>query len=165
MTRANSVEIGGRDSRTTSSMAWRNDEPARSALAISVIVSGSCLLNAPSRRALRRLSQNRGSRKPISAPMIRNSGLPERRQTTEKEHQQRDADDRRGPQGEELADLELQVGSGDVAGEVRAEVALLDDLVELGSAALWASMSWMPPWPDGALARRPCRTRSARGAR
>ena len=46
MTRPNSVEIGGRDSRTTSSMAWRNDEPARSALAISVIVSGSCLLKA-----------------------------------------------------------------------------------------------------------------------
>ena len=27
-------------------MAWRNEEPARSALAIRVIVSGSCLLNA-----------------------------------------------------------------------------------------------------------------------
>ena len=46
MTRANSVEIGGCVSRTTISMACRNDEPARSALAISVIVSGSCLLNA-----------------------------------------------------------------------------------------------------------------------
>ena len=46
MTRPNSVEIGGRDSRTTSSMAWRNDDPARRALAMRVMVSGSCLLNA-----------------------------------------------------------------------------------------------------------------------
>ena len=68
MTRPNSVEIGGRDSRTTSSMACRNDEPARSALAISVIVSGSCLLNALRRPALRRPSQKRGSMKPIERP-------------------------------------------------------------------------------------------------
>ena len=33
---------------------------------------------------------------------------------------------------EELGRLELQVGAGDVAGEVRPEVALLDDLVEAG---------------------------------
>ena len=52
MTRANSVEIGGRDSRTTSSIAWRNEEPARSAFAIRVIVSGSCLLNALEAAAL-----------------------------------------------------------------------------------------------------------------
>ena len=75
MTRPNSVEIGGRDSRTTSSMACRNDEPARSALAIRVIVSGSCLLKAFRRPLLRRPSQKRGSQKPMSAPMSRNSGL------------------------------------------------------------------------------------------
>ena len=66
MTRPNSVEIGGRDSRTTSSMAWRNDEPARSAFASRVIVSGSCLLKALSRPLLRRPSQNRGRKKPMS---------------------------------------------------------------------------------------------------
>src|SRR6478752_339913 len=75
MTRLNSVEIGGRDSRTTSSTAWRNDDPARRPLASSVIVSGSCLLNAPRRPALRRLSQKRGSRKPRNAPTMRASGL------------------------------------------------------------------------------------------
>src|SRR6478752_7196454 len=75
MTRLNSVDIGGRDSRTTSSTAWRNEEPARRPLASRVIVSGSCLLNAPSRPALRRLSQKRGSRKPRNAPTMRASGL------------------------------------------------------------------------------------------
>ncbi len=74
MTRANSVEIGGRDSRTTSSMACRNEEPARRALAISVIVSGSCLLNAFRRPFLRRLSQKRGNMKPMSMPTSSASG-------------------------------------------------------------------------------------------
>ena len=76
MTRPNSVEIGGRDSRTTSSIAWRNEEPARSAFAIRVIVSGSCLLNEPRRLDLRRPSQKRGSMNPISAPMSSTIGLP-----------------------------------------------------------------------------------------
>ena len=76
MTRLNSVEIGGRDSRTTSSMAWRNDDPARRALAMSVMVSGSCLLKAPSRPFLRRRSQKRGMKKPIRMPISRKSGLP-----------------------------------------------------------------------------------------
>ena len=75
MTRPNSVEIGGRDSRTTSSIAWRNDEPARSALAISVIVSGSCLLNEFRRLDLRRLSQKRGSMNPTRAPIRSTIGL------------------------------------------------------------------------------------------
>ena len=48
-------------------------------------------------------------------------------------------------------DLELEVGAGDVAGEVRPEVALLDDLVELrqGLRSDW-SASAMPPWPAAA---------------
>ena len=36
-----------------------------------------------------------------------------------------------GPDGEELADLELEVGSRDLAGEVGPEVAALDNPVEL----------------------------------
>ena len=92
MTRLNSVEIGGRDSRTTSSIAWRNEEPARSALASSVIVSGSCLLNAFRRPLLRRLSQNRGSRKPMNAPTIRSERVAEGRQAErEDDEQERDA--------------------------------------------------------------------------
>ena len=84
MTRPNSVEIGGRDSRTTSSTAWRNDEPARSAFAIRVIVSGSCLLNEPRRLDLRRLSQKRGIQNPMSSPIRRTIGLRRAGNTTEK---------------------------------------------------------------------------------
>src|SRR3954471_20000669 len=76
MTRPNSVEIGGRDFRTRSSIAWRNEEPARSAFAMSVIVSGSCLLNEFRRPLFRRPSQNRGSMNPMNPPMSRNKGLP-----------------------------------------------------------------------------------------
>src|SRR5262245_60466649 len=83
MTRPNSVEIGGRDSRTTSSMAWRNEEPARRALAISVMVSGSCLLNELSRLDFRRFSQKRGSMNPIRAPMRSTIGLRSAGNTTD----------------------------------------------------------------------------------
>ena len=132
MTRPNSVEIGGRDSRTTSSIAWRNEEPARSALAISVIVSGSCLLNDLRRPDLRRPSQKRGSMKPTSRPISRTSGLRRAGKATEK------ATIRSGTPIVVAAQmtrysltLSLQVRARDLAGEVGAEVALLDDLVEL----------------------------------
>ena len=134
MTRPNSVEIGGRDSRTTSSTAWRNDEPARRALAIRVIVSGSCLLN-----------EFEPARLPAAEPEARQH---EPDQRADEEHD-RVAQapgsatenttirigtpiDAGGPDHEVLADLEPQVRAGDLAGEVRPEVALLDDLVELG---------------------------------
>ena len=125
MTRPNSVEIGGRDSRTTSSIACRNDEPARSALAISVIVSGNCLLKAFSRPLMRRLSQKprdaeaderadqqdeRIAERPDSR--IEKMSIPTGTPTTEPIQMQRNS--RR---------LELEVGSGDVACEVGAEVA------------------------------------------
>ena len=87
MTRPNSVEIGGRDSRTTSSMACRNDEPARRAFAIRVIVSGSCLLNASRRPFLRRASQKRGRKKPMSAADQQDERVAEGRQhDREEEH-------------------------------------------------------------------------------
>ena len=41
------------------------------------------------------------------------------------------ADDRAGPDDQELGRLELEVGARDVAGEVRPEVAVLDDLVQV----------------------------------
>ena len=95
---ANSVEIGGRDSRTTSSMACRNDEPARRALAMSVIVSGSCLLNASRRPLLRRSSQKRGRRNPMSAADQQEQRVAEGRQERRQhEHDERDADDRAAP--------------------------------------------------------------------
>src|SRR2546423_2985825 len=75
MTRPNSVEMGGRDSRTTSSMACRNDEPALSALAMRVIVSGRFLLKALRRPPFRRPSQRRGRKKPTMPPTRRMSGL------------------------------------------------------------------------------------------
>ncbi len=83
MTRLNSVETGGRPSRTTSSIAWRKDEPARRAFAMRVIVSGSCLLNALMRPDLRRPSQKRGSMKPTRVPTSRNSGFPRAGMTTD----------------------------------------------------------------------------------
>ncbi len=83
ITRPNSVEIGGRDSRTTSSIAWRNEEPARRALAIRVIVSGSCLLNELRRLDLRRPSHSRGSMNPTRAPTSRTNGLPSVGRATE----------------------------------------------------------------------------------
>ena len=58
---------------------------------------------------------------------------PQRREAQrEDDEEERDADDRGGPDREELAWLEFEVGTGDVAGEVRPEVALLDDPVERG---------------------------------
>ena len=48
------------------------------------------------------------------------------------EQQDREAEDRGGPDAEELGRLELEVRGAEVAEQVRAEVALLDDLVELG---------------------------------
>ena len=168
MTRPNSVEIGGRDSRTTISIACRNDEPARSALAIRVIVSGSCLLNALSRPFLRRLSQKRGSRKPTKAPIEQHDRVAQARaDDRQRQHHQRDADDRAAPDEEELARLELEVGASDVARQVRAEVALLDDLVEVGQRrALGEQIRRWPPARGGRLGLlRLGRRRSARGAR
>ena len=133
MTRLNSVEIGGRDSRTTSSMACRNDEPARSALAMSVIVSGSCLLKAFRRPPLRRLSQKRGSRNPINAPTSNAIGDPRAGMKKLKMNiSDRDADDRSEPDEQVLGRLEAQVGARELAGEVRPEVPPLDDLVQVG---------------------------------
>ena len=132
MTRPNSVEIGGRDSRTTSSIAWRNEEPARSALAIRVIVSGSCLLNDLRRLDLRRPSQKRGSMNPISAPTSSTIGLPRVGSTTDSMSITSGTPSVVPAQIDEvLGRLEPQVGAGDLARQVGAEVALLDDLVEL----------------------------------
>jgi len=48
------------------------------------------------------------------------------------DEQQGEAEDRGGPDCEELARLEPKVGTGDVAGKVRPEVACLYHPVELG---------------------------------
>src|SRR5450759_3151320 len=55
-----------------------------------------------------------------------------REEEPEDEHSHGDPDDRAGPDEEVLADLELQVRAGELAGEVRPEVALLHDPVERG---------------------------------
>ena len=63
-----------------------------------------------------------------------------------------------GPDEQELGRLELEVGAREVAGQVRAEVALLDDLVEAGERlALGDQLG------DAALTgrRAPCSGRSA----
>ena len=158
MTRANSIEIGGRVSRTTSSMAWRNDDPARSALAISVIVSGSCLLNAPSRPLRRRASQNRGRKNPTTMPISRTSGF---RSVGTKADRNRSRSGTptidAGPDRQELGRLEMEVGARDVARDVGPEVAPLDGLVEareglalgdqLGNATLTGRARGTGLWP------------------
>ena len=75
-TRANSVDMGAWVSRTTISIACRNEAPARRALATSVIVSASWSLNFLSREFWRRRTQKRGRKKPTIAPTTRKSGLP-----------------------------------------------------------------------------------------
>ena len=60
-------------------------------------------------------------------------GVPEGGQDRrEQQHPEGDADDRPAPDQQELRRLEAQVGSSDVAREVRPEVATFDDLVEVG---------------------------------
>ena len=81
-TRPNSIVTGGEDSRTTISIACRNDEPARRALATRVMVSGSCLLNAFRRPARRRPSHIRGRKKPMTAPIASASPVPSGAKTT-----------------------------------------------------------------------------------
>ena len=167
MTRANSVEIGGRASRTTSSMACRNEEPARRAFAIRVIVSGSCLLNWLIRLPWRRWTYQRGQEEADDRADEEEDRVLERREDEAgEEHEDRDADDRADPDEEVLADLQLEVGPGQLARQVGPEVALLDDLVELrdrgalrDEVAERGASSRRPSWP------RPCRRRSARGAR
>ena len=75
ITRPNSVEIGGWVSRTTSSVAWRNDDPERNALLKSVIVSARRELKAFRRFCWRRWTYMRGSRYPSNAATTSISGL------------------------------------------------------------------------------------------
>ncbi len=132
MTRWNSVEIGGRASRTTSSIACRKDEPARRAFAIRVMVSGSCLLNWLRRLPWRRRTYQRGRKKPITAPTRRRIGFwSAGRAKPAKNMRTRHADDRADPDEEVLGDLQLEVGPGELAGQVGPEVPPLDGLVEL----------------------------------
>ena len=134
MTRPNSVEIGGRDSRTTSSMACRNDEPARSALAIRVIVSGSCLLKALRRPLLRRFEPEAREQEADEGADEQDERVAERREERRSSRNMTTGTPTiaADPDEEELGRLELEVGARELAREVGAEVALLDDLVEVG---------------------------------
>ena len=79
-------------------MACRKDEPARRAFAISVTVSGSCLLNALSRPFLRQFSQNRGAMKPMSTPPSSITGFWNAGTTNPiRKNSDREADDRGPP--------------------------------------------------------------------
>ena len=75
MTRLNSVEMGGCVSRTTSSMACRNEAPARRALATSVMVSARWSLKACRRLHLRRFTYQRGTHQPRMTATSRARGL------------------------------------------------------------------------------------------
>ena len=83
----------------------------------------------------------------------------------EGQHDEGHPHDRGGPDEEVLADLEVQVGPGEVAGEVGPEVALLDGLVE-GVERLVARDHLAEVGGLGALGRGVTRpTRSAPGGR
>ena len=87
----------------------------------------------------------------MNAPTSRTSGLPQRRQERATAMNIRAGCRRSTPAqiARNSDGLSLQVGAGDVAGEVRAEVALLDDPVEAGERlALGDQLG------DAALARR-----------
>ena len=132
MTRENSVEIGGRDSRTTSSIAWRNDEPARSALPMRVIVSGRLLVERPEPAVLAPAEPEARDHEADEPADEQEQRVTERGgDERQAEEEDRDADGAAGPDAEVLGDLELEVGAGDLAGQVGAEVALLDDPVEV----------------------------------
>ncbi len=108
-------------------MACRNDEPARSALAMSVMVSASRLLKALSRSALRRLSQKRGRQKPTTPPMSRKSGLPRVGKKGLSRNMRAGTPSVQPTRIMRLGGLEHEVRAGQLAGEVGAPVALLDD--------------------------------------
>ena len=137
MTRLNSVLMGGCVSRTTISMDCRNEEPARSELAMSVMVSARRLLKALRRSLLRRFSQKRGSHQPMTTAATYASGLPSvgRMRGAQQERDRGQAHDGTHADGEELGGLEGQVGARQLAGQVGAPVASLDDLVEVEERA------------------------------
>src|SRR6478672_786468 len=148
MTRLNTVDIGGRDSRTTSSTAWRNDEPARRPFARSVIVSGSCLLNAFRRPPFRRPSQNRGSMNPIKTPTRSAIGLRRAGRPSEKTMNRsgtpmiEPAQMARNSDGFSLRSARA-MSRARFAPKSRCSTTLFS----WASATLWASRSEMPPAP------------------
>ena len=164
MTRLNSVEMGGCVSRTTISMDCRNDEPARSELAMSVMVSARRPLNALRRLLLRRLSQNRGQPPADDrAPATYASGLPRlgtmvapSRNTIAGMPSMAPAAD-----GQELGGLEGQVRARQLARQVGAPVAAFSTtLLRSVSAREPASCSrqdLLPPCasPRSSRPRRP----------
>ena len=118
-------------------MDCRKDEPARSELAMSVMVSASRLLNALSRWLLRRLSQNRGSHQPMTRATTYASGIAQRGQDggAQQEGDGGQAEDGADADGQELGGLEGQVRARQLAGQVGTPVAPLDDLVEVEQGA------------------------------
>jgi hypothetical protein len=149
MTRANSVEIGGRDSRTTSSIACRNDEPARSAFASSVIVSGNCLLNALSRPFLRRFSQKRGRKNPTNPPIRRASGFPNVGKMTDKATMISGMPTIEAPQIARYSDgLRRRSARASSRDRLAPKSRPSTTLLSWASAWLWASMSEIGPWPE-----------------
>ena len=114
-------------------MAWRNDEPARSALAIRVIVSGQLLVEGVQSAALAASQPEPRDHEPDEAADEQHDRAAERPDERRQEDQEeRDADVDAAQIIEELGRLELEVRPGDLAGEVGAEVALLDDAVQVG---------------------------------
>jgi hypothetical protein len=127
-------------------MACRNEEPARRALAIRVMVSGSCLLKAPSRPFRRRASQKRGSRKPISAPISRKSGLPRAGRNGDRANIATGMPTIEAPQMSRNSDgLSLRSARAMSRARFAPKSRCSTTLLRLLRAWLWAISSAMPP--------------------
>ena len=103
---------------------------------------------------MRRLSQKRGSMNPMSAPIRSTIGLRRPGNATDTTTIRIGTPTMQAAQITRYSlTLQPEVGAGDLAGEVRAEVALLDDLVELGHGlARLERLAARPPCPEAPAA-------------
>ena len=160
------VELGG--DRAAASRARPSRWPAgtrsrRAAqLAMSVMVSARSSLNALRRLPLRRLSQKRGSHQPTTARDERTRAGCRARAGRSRPGRTTTAGMptmRRGADGQELAGLECEVGARQLARQVGAPVAPLDDAVEARQRPRRPKSC---PGPTARLARCPSSSRSCR---
>jgi hypothetical protein len=121
-------------------------------LAISMIVSGSCLLKAPSRLLLRRPSQKPGALNPINAPAIRAIGLPSAEKTSDRARKASGVPTMQAPQ---IRRYSLTFRRRSARARLRARLApksrCSTTLLKFASASLPEIMSPMFCWLPGDL--------------
>ena len=132
MTRPNSVEIGGRDSRTTSSMRLEERRAGPQRVGDQRDRVRQLLVERVQAARLAAAQPEAGEHEADESADQQHQRVAEGREHDRQHHaRQRQAEGGAGPDHQVLAGLEAQVGAGDLARQVRAEVPLLDDLVQL----------------------------------